>query len=221
MRRYIIISVVIAVAFACLITPRISAADDDASEAADEAIEQIEEMCHDLDWRNRFSKKYIGEFDFFFGNYLGDYSQNTWTTGGRAYFHINHIFAVGAEYMYTDLRVDGPSSFGQVKKTDDQHIIDGQLMINNEILFAAGKSQIPMDLYLTVGGGMINTNRSWNWLAMIGGGLKVYLKPKWMALRVDVNSYIHPNPTIGGDEIAGDVSFLFGLAFHFPYRVQE
>ena len=56
---------------------------------------------------------------------------------------------------------------------------------------------------------------------MIGGGLKVYLNPKWMALRVDVNSYIHPNPTITGNEIAGDVSFLFGLAFHFPYRMPE
>ena len=67
--------------------------------------------------------------------------------------------------------------------------------------------------------GSLNINDSWKWLAVIGGGLKVYMKPRWLALRVDVNSYIHPNPTVTGDEITGDVSFLFGLAFHFPYRM--
>lgn len=193
-----------------------------ASQPAFAAEEEVaQEVCPELDWRNRLSKNFVGEVDLFFGNYLGDYSQNTWAAGGRAYLHINHVFAVGAEYLYTDLRIDPSSGFGQVQKTDNQHIINAQLMINNEVLLAAGRHQVPMDLYLSVGGGTININRSWNWLAVIGGGMKVYLKPRWLAARVDVNSYIHPNPTASGDQIAGDVSFLFGLAFHFPYRMPE
>ena len=194
-------------------------ADDPPEEEEAKQEEAAEgELCRTLDYRHRFSKKHIGEIDVFFGNYLGDFSQNTWSAGGRAYFHINHVFALGAEYNYSHIRVDSTSSFGRILQDKNQHILNAQLMINNEILFAAGKKQIPMDLYLTVGAGSLRINRQWKWLASIGGGVKVYLKPKWMALRIDVNSYIHPTPTATGNQIAGDVSFLFGLAFHFPYR---
>jgi hypothetical protein len=179
------------------------------------------EECPGLDYKNRFSKKFIGEFDFMGGNYLGDYSQNTWAAGGRGYFHINHIVGIGVEYLYSHLRTDAASSAGQVMRTKNQHILDLHAILNNEIMFAAGKSAIPMDLFLTVGGGSVNINRQWKWLAMVGGGVKVFLKPRWMALRVDVASYIHPVQTTSGDQIAGDVSFLFGMAFHFPYRPPE
>jgi len=184
---------------------------------ANVAVEE-DALCRELDYRYRFSKKGVGEIDILGGNYIGDYSQNTWAVGGRGYVHINHMFAVGAEYLYAHLRADSSSNFGKNLTNKNQHALSAQLMINNEILFAAGKSQIPMDLYLTVGGGAVRMNSDWAWLAVIGGGVKIYLKPKWMALRIDVNSYIHDTPPAGKNEISGDVSFLFGLAFHFPYR---
>ena len=49
-------------------------------------------------------------------------------------------------------------------------------------------------------------------MELAGGGFKVYLKQKWMTLRVNVYSYIHPT-------ISGDVSFLSGLAFHLSQEM--
>jgi hypothetical protein len=204
----------------CLLCWATSALAED-KKTPKETTEEITELCPGLDYRLRPSKKFIGEVDLIGGNYLGDLSRNTWAVGGRGYFHINHVFAVGTEYIYSRLSVDPSSDFGRGLKTKNQHILDAQLMINNEALIAAGSYQIPMDFYLTLGFGSIYINDQWEWLSIIGGGVKIYFKPSWVALRIDVNSYLHPAPTATGDKFSGDVSFLIGVAFHFPHRKAE
>lgn len=177
-----------------------------------------ESICGDLDYRKRFEKELIGELDAFGGGYLGNYILTGWAAGGRLFMVFNHIFSFGGEYLYTPPSVDPLSSFAQVQTSTRQQIIDGQLAISWPIVFGFGDEQLPMDLYMTVGGGTININSGWSWLALVGGGLKMYLNPEWIALRIDVNSYMHNTPTIRGDKFSTNIAFLAGLAFYFPYR---
>jgi hypothetical protein len=175
-------------------------------------------FCPGLDYKNRFEKKLIGELDVFAGGYLGNYILTGWAAGGRLFMHLNHFFALGGEYMYTPPSVDSISSFGLVKKTNTQQMIDGQIAFSWPILFGFGRNELPMDLFFTLGAGTININEMWSWLAVIGGGLKIYLNPEWMAVRIDVNSYMHNTPTVSGNKFSTNLAFLVGLAFYFPYK---
>lgn len=175
-------------------------------------------FCPGLDYKKRFEKDMVGEVDVFGGGYFGNYVLSSWSAGGRLFMHFNHMFSFGGEYMYTNLDVDPPSSFGQIKKTNNQQIVDGQLAISWPILFGFGHNQFPMDLYLTVGAGTINLNQAWDWLALVGGGLKIYLDPEWIVLRVDVNTYLHNTPLVSGNKMATNLAILLGLGFYFPYK---
>ncbi len=185
------------------------------------ATETTDDLPDVLDHRERPSRNYIGEFDVFFGDYLGDETKNTWGTGGRALLHVNHLISFGAEYVYAPMSVDASSVFGTPNYNKNQHIVSGQVIFNNEAAIAFGRKSTPLDLYLTVGGGMMNINNQWKWLAVVGGGLKIYVGPEWFALKFDVNSYIHPIPKASGDSINGDMAIWLGTAFHFPNKKAE
>jgi len=186
-----------------------------------DATETADDLPDVLDHRERPSRKYIGELDVFFGDYLGDETKNTWGTGGRALFHVNHLISMGAEYVYAPMSVDAASVFGTPNYNKNQHLISAQVIFNNEAAIAFGKKAVPLDLYLTVGGGTMNINNQWEWLAVVGGGLKIYVGPEWFALKFDVNSYIHPVPKPTGDSINGDMAIWLGTAFHFPNKKAE
>lgn len=174
-----------------------------------------------LDRRFRYSKRHQHEFSPFFGDYLGDEWLNNWDTGGRYFFHLNNAIAFGAEYMYSPIRVDSTSVFGESLTTKNTHTLDAQVIFSNEAAFRVGKSILECDLMLTVGGGSMMINDMWRWLAVVGGGIKLYTSIPWFAVRFDVNSYIHPTPKPGGDPINADMVINLGASFLFPQRTPE
>jgi len=174
-----------------------------------------------LERSQRYSKKWQSEIGVFGGDYLGDEWLNTWDAGAHYYLHLNRTFAIGASYAYSRIRADADSSFGKSLTTKDQHIVDAELMISNECALRAGKSIIDCELFMTLGGGVTQINGQWKWLALIGGGMKVFFPPPWIALRFDVNSPIHPTPKPGGNSINADIMFNLGVSFFFPTRRVE
>ena len=160
------------------------------------------------DWR-----KFQSEFGVFGGDFLGDEWYNNWDVGGRYYFNINKMFAFGAEYQYNPIRADSSGDFGKSLRTDNSHTLFGAISIANDAAFKAGKSIIDCDLFLTVGAGSMQINRDWEWLAVIGGGIKVYTPMRWMAVRFDVNSYMHPTPKPGGNSFNADMALNLGFSF--------
>ncbi len=204
-----------------VVPPETQPSEEAAAPTPQAATEAKDDLPDVLDHRERPSRNYIGELDVFFGDYLGDETKNTWGTGGRALLHVNHLISFGAEYVYAPMSVDASSVFGTPNYNKNQHIVSGQVIFNNEAAIAFGRKSTPLDLYLTVGGGMMNINNQWKWLAVVGGGLKIYLGPEWFALKFDVNSYIHPIPKASGDTVNGDMAIWLGTAFHFPNKKAE
>lgn len=200
---------------------------EEAKEAGgEEHVEKVEEeppSLHKtlLDRRYRFHKQWQSELGLLGGDYIGDAWLNTWDVGARYYLHLNNTFAIGAAYLYSPIRADSTSTFGQSLRTKHTHLIDGELRISNEAAFRAGDSIIECDLYLTLGGGAIYINRVWKPLALIGGGIKVYTPAPWFAVTFDVNSYLHPTPKPGGSSFNADMVINAGVAFLFPVRRVE
>ena len=59
-------------------------------------------------------------------------------------------------------------------------------------------------------------NRVWEPLGIVGGGMKIYMPPPWLAIRFDVNSVLHSTPKPEGDSFNADVMFNLGISFLFP-----
>lgn len=173
-------------------------------------------ISHELPSRHRLPKRFLNEFVVTGGNLLGDEWRNTWDLGGGYSLYFNKWFGVGAGYLYSPLVYDSNSTFGQSITTDATHTAHGELIINNECAFEAGKSLIECDLFMTLGGGAIQINKMWKYLILIGGGIRVYTPLEWLATRFDVTSFMHPTPNPTGDTFNSDIALNLGLSFFIP-----
>ncbi len=170
-----------------------------------------------LEKEQRYSQKYQSEFGIYGGDFLGDEWYNTWNVGARYYFHISDMFAVGAEYFYSPIRVDSSGDFGKSLRTQQTHSLFAAMAFSNSGTLDMG-GIIDVDLYLTIGGGSMQINKIWEPMAVIGGGLKIYSPIPWFSVRFDVNSYLHPTPKPGGDSFNSDIAINAGVSFAFPVR---
>lgn len=169
-----------------------------------------------LDPHYRHRKR--GQFEFapYGGGYLGNTVGQTWVAGGRIYYHINNAIAIGANYGFSRLMTDRSSTFGRSLNTRNMHVTNAEVVISNDAAFRSGKTLIEMDFYLTFGPGAVLINRNWEPAGMIGGGVKIYPGISWLALRIDVNNYLHFTEQPGEDRFDCDVLFLGGVSFLFP-----
>lgn len=182
------------------------------------ALHADEELKEYLKEGARFPKRHQHEFNVNGGAFLGDQSQSSWVVGGNYHFLINETWGVGAAYAYSPIRVDSNSSFGQSLRSKEQHFMDAELLISNDAAFRAGKHIIECDFYLTLGAGAVWINKEFEPMGVIGGGLRVYMPWTWLAVRVDVNNYLHYTPIATGDAFSADISMVAGVSFLFPKR---
>jgi hypothetical protein len=182
-----------------------SAAADEAPCRASDALPPI------LDPACRHRKVLQVELSLFGGSYLGASLGKTFLAGGRSYLHVDRMFAVGASYGFTHLFV-GDRRFGASIEDPNVHLLSGELAISNDIAMRMGATLLEMDLYLTLGAGALRLNEEWGALGVLGGGVKFYTDLPWLAVRLDVNTYMH------GTHGAFDVDFtvVAGLSFLFP-----
>lgn len=169
-----------------------------------------------LDPQFRHPKKYQFELSAFGGNYVGPSVKKSWLAGGRLHFHLNGMFAVGVSYGFQWLAVDSLTCAGPPIDGRDTHYLDGELVISNDMAIRFGSQVVESDLFLTLGLGSVLIDRHWEVLGVLGGGVKFYTALPWLAIRIDVNTYLHRVRQPARDAFDTNVSFMFGLTFLLP-----
>jgi len=203
-------------AFALLIfaTP-IAAIAEEAQRPDDENV-NIHAVPPILDPHFRHRKKGQLEISPYGGSNLGASLSQTWIAGSRLYLHLNNTYAIGANYSFSTIGGAANRSMGGILEDDILHYLNAEAMISNDVAMRVGSSLIEMDLYMTLGVGGIFINTDWQPMGVAGGGVKVYTGIPWLAVRVDVNNYIHPTQHRGSTAVDCDVTFTGGISFLFP-----
>ncbi len=175
-----------------------------------------------LEFDKRMAKKRWLELEPFGGEYLGNRFDNSWVAGGRFGIRVTDAITVGAEFNYSHLEYDRNSGFGVTVRNRDVFITDAYFLYAFPILQRAGKSLQEMDLFTTVGIGNIRVNSKNNLTGLLGGGLRMYFKPGWWAIRFDVNTYMYSLATAAGNKFNDDWVFTVGPDFFlFPKKVKS
>ena len=173
-----------------------------------------------LDPAFRHRKRHQLEVGGYIGTYLGAHLKRSWITGARAMFHLGNLFSLGAAYGYSRHAVnmlDGPDDLLTRRHT---HYLTGEVGLSTDVAMRMGKTVILMDLSTRIGAGARQLDGDWGALFLIGGGVKFYTGLPWLAVRIDVNNYMHwvrlaPGR---GSSFDVDVSFALGFCFFIPWR---
>lgn len=157
-----------------------------------------------LDPKYRHRKDLQVEAGIFGGTYLGATLGGTFLSGARVAFHVDGMWAVQVEYDY--------SRWGDAKLDRNVHHLTAAALISNDLAVRFGRTVVPMDLYLTLGVGATRLDAVWEPLGRVGGGVKFYTGVPWLAVRIDLDTWIHP---VAG-HVDSDISLALGLSFLFP-----
>lgn len=168
----------------------------------------------DPDYRHRKTNQL--ELVAFGSTYLGASVKKSWIVGTRLLFHLNNMFAVGGSYGYQWTSVNSLSSAGAPLTDRHTQFLDAEVAISNDVAMRLGAKLVEMDLYMTLGAGAVRLDGQWDFLGVIGGGVKFYTGLPWLAVRIDVNTLLHSVDHPAGAEVDADISFALGLCLLFP-----
>jgi outer membrane beta-barrel protein len=192
-----------------LVTLHVAAARAEPASPDPRAIPPI------LDAAYRHRKRHQVELALSGGTYLSAPLKKSWIVGARAHFHLNNMFALGAGYGFSRHAVNVLDS-GTVLSEHNAHYLTGEGALSTDVALRFGRTLVEMDLYMTLGAGARQLNGGWGPLGLIGGGVKFYTGLSWLAVRIDVNNYLHAVQLVGGSQTTVDVSFALGVAFLLP-----
>lgn len=173
------------------------------------------EMPCGLGFDTRFAKSRWLEVEPYVGEYLGNRFNNSWAAGGRFGIRVTDAMTVGAEFTYSHLEYSPTSSFGVTVRDRNVLITNAYASYAFPLLQRAGKSLQELDLFTTLGIGNIRVNSKNNLNGLVGGGLRMYFKPGWFAIRFDVNTYMYMLDTAAGKKFNDDWIFTAGPDFFF------
>jgi hypothetical protein len=168
-----------------------------------------------LDFKTRKAQRRLVEFEPFIGEYLGNILNNSFVVGGRLDFRITEAISIGTEFNYSRAEFDPNSNFGRSVTTRNEYITDVFFAYAIPLIQRSGKRIQELDLFTTVGIGDLHINGKDCFVGLLGGGLKVFFKPSWLALRFDVNTYLYSLPRLTDSKFADDWSFTVGPSFLF------
>lgn len=172
-------------------------------------------VSSELDFETRKAKFYRFELEPFGGEYLGNYLNNSWLVGARFGYRFNDNISFGAEFSYSRIQYDASSSFGAIAHNRNEYITDAFISLAFPMLQRTGRVISELDVFTTFGVGDLHINGGDNFVGLIGGGMRMYFKPKWIALKIDVNTYMYELPTRSGSSFSDDWTFTVGPSFLF------
>ncbi len=143
----------------------------------------------------------------FVGSLLGASVGQTFIAGVHGYSHLDSSWSLGGTYGYAPLYSAAKASIPAASRSARLHLLNAEALYSNRADLHLGQRTIPTDLYFTFGVGSISIGGSWQPLGVI----KLPAGKSLVALRVDVNNYIHPTTKLSGSQIDFDVAFLAGL----------
>jgi len=172
-----------------------------------------------LDFKTRRAQRRLIEFQPFFGEYLGNILNNSFVGGARLGFRITEAITLGAEFNYSRDQFDPNSSFGRSVRTRNEYITDVFFSYAVPLLQRSSRKTVQeLDLFATAGIGDLHINGKDRVVGLLGGGMKLFFKPGWIALRVDVNTYLYSLPRLNDSKFADDWTFTAGPSFLFLPR---
>lgn len=203
-QRVLVVALSVVAALLVTLRPAAAAAAEPAGDAAcpPAALDAVPPV---LDPACRHQKALQLELAPYGGSLLGPTIDSTFLVGGRLWLHLTAWLAAGASYGWTRPSAGLPDA--------DVHLVAGEVAFSNDMAIRFGQTVVPADLYLTLGLGAVRL-RDWELLGVLGGGVKFYTGLSWLAIRIDVNSYLHPTP--GGDGVDVDLAVTPGVSFLFP-----
>jgi outer membrane beta-barrel protein len=155
------------------------------------------------------------------GYYVSDLFDGTWTAGGAYTYHMTEDLGVEASGNYTRLTSSGGP---ELERTFS--VLMGKP--RRELTFAADLIWVPahakmrlggslthFDLYLALGGGIVDSVLSEDLAGNGGFGLKFFLGHAW-AIRFDVRDYVYRQSLLAQVMWVNDLTATVGLSVFLP-----
>ena len=186
-----------------LITPVVSAFEE-------------KEVPAELDFERRGAAMGRFEIPLSFTEYFGDQLGHSILGGGGFYYAPLHQLNIGADFGIGRMNYDPASGFGSQVTNKNLMTVEGAFRLNLPGAYRNGKKISEVDFYTLLGGGVTRLGESNRPTGFIGGGMKVYTKKSWFALRVEIRNRFLTIPTIEGSKFASDLTLTLGPAFQIP-----
>jgi outer membrane beta-barrel protein len=158
------------------------------------------------------------------GYYVSDLFDGTYVYGGAYTYHMTEDLAVEASGSYTRITSSGGPELERTfsvlaNKPRRQLGFDANLVwVPAHAKMRLGGGISHLDLYLTAGGGIVDSVLSSDLAANAGLGMKFFLD-SWghlLAIRVDVRDHLFRQQLLAEKELVNDLTATLGLSVYLP-----
>jgi outer membrane beta-barrel protein len=158
------------------------------------------------------------------GYYVSDLFDGTWTAGGAYTYHMTEDLGVEASGSYTRIASSGGPELERTflvlgNKPRRQLGFDADLVwVPAHAKMRLGGAITHLDLYLVIGGGVVDSVLSSDLAGNGGIGLKFFLDSfgHALAIRVDVRDHVFREQLLAEKEIVNDLTVTLGLSVYLP-----
>jgi outer membrane beta-barrel protein len=155
------------------------------------------------------------------GYYVSDLFDGTYTFGGAYAYHMTEDLAVEAQGNYTRLTSSGgpelERTFSLLQgKPRRQLSFDADLVwVPAHAKMRLGGSLTHLDLYLALGGGVVDSALSSDLAGNGALGLKFFLGHAF-AIRLDVRDHVFREQLLADKELVNDLTTMLGFSIYLP-----
>jgi outer membrane beta-barrel protein len=155
------------------------------------------------------------------GYYVSDLFDGTWTAGGAYTYHMTEDLAVEASGSYTRISSSGGPELERtflvlMGKPRRQLGFDANLVwVPAHAKMRLGGGISHLDLYVTAGGGVVDSVLSSDLAANAGLGMKFFIGRAY-AIRVDVRDHFFREQLLAEKEFVNDLTTTLGFSLYLP-----
>jgi outer membrane beta-barrel protein len=155
------------------------------------------------------------------GYYVSDLFDGTYTAGGAYTYHMTEDLAVEASGSYTRISSSGGPELERtfavlMNKPRRQLGFDANLVwVPAHAKMRLGGGISHLDLYVTAGGGVVDSVLSSDLAANAGIGMKFFLGHAY-AIRVDVRDHFFREQLLAEKEFVNDLTTTLGFSLYLP-----
>jgi len=155
------------------------------------------------------------------GYYVSDLFDGTWTAGGAYTYHMTEDLAVEASGSYTRISSAGGPELERtflvlMNKPRRQLGFDANLVwVPAHAKMRLGGGISHLDLYVTAGGGVVDSVLSSDLAANAGLGMKFFMGRAY-AIRVDVRDHFFREQLLAEKEFVNDLTATLGFSLYLP-----
>jgi len=155
------------------------------------------------------------------GYYVSDLFDGTYTYGGAYTYHMTEDLAVEASASYTRISSSGSSELERMflvlqNKSRRQLGFDADLVwVPAHAKMRLGGSISHLDLYLALGGGVVDSVLSSDLAGNGGMGMKFFMG-RAFAIRVDVRDHVFREQLLAEKQLVNDLTATLGFSLYLP-----